>query len=233
MPALTVFTPDELPSILASFAQRLSHHPLALAILESIAASWPAPEALRDIPERRAAAIAQAHACGIATLEQEPAVSFSWDGYYLRVCSEPWVIFHEVAHWLLCPPQRRHLPDFGLGAGPESGWQEQADACLCADEHTKQEEETLASLLGVLLEVRCDGPGILAFVEQNWLEGSHRASAVAYFAEAVAKLRLRGFVASLPASAGTDQCVGRTRLRWHLRLPAPNLPALLPSRTCL
>jgi hypothetical protein len=191
---LTPIAADELPRVLARFAARLAGDPLASAAFARIAATTALCDGPADTPARRATAVALARACGIPTLDEEPADSFSWDGAVLRTRSEPWVILHEVAHWLLCPPARRRLPDFGVGAGPESGRKAEADAARCVDDATQQQEEVLSSLLGILLEVELGQPAILAFLEQNWLEGHERETAVAHFRAAVAALRARGLI---------------------------------------
>lgn len=191
---LTPIAVDDLPCVLAHFAARLAGDPLASAAFARIRATTARSDGPADTPERRAAAEALARACGIPTLDEEPAVSFSWDGAALRTRSEPWVILHEVAHWLLCPPARRHLPDFGVGAGPESGRKAEADRSRCVDDATQQQEEVLSSLLGILLEVELGQPAILAFLEQNWLEGHERQAAVDHFRAAIAALRARGLI---------------------------------------
>ncbi|RJF88945.1 hypothetical protein D3874_19820 [Oleomonas cavernae] len=146
-----------------------------------------------DTPAHRAQAVALAQAFGMATLDEEPAVAFSWDGRVLRCRSESYVIVHEVAHYLVAPPQRRFLLDFGLGAGPETGRVEEAEAVACVDFATRETEETLASLLGILWEVEMGQPGIAAFLEQNWLEGYARASAARHFARFLTLLVDGGF----------------------------------------
>ncbi|MSO65391.1 MAG: hypothetical protein EXQ85_06295 [Alphaproteobacteria bacterium] len=177
---LSPIAPDDLPAVLAAFAARLRDDPLAEAAFARIRAGDIATEA-DDTPEWRAAAVALARAYGIPTLDEEPAVAFSWDGTVLRTLSEPWVIVHEVAHWLLCPPARRPLPDFGVGAGPESGRKAEADAVRVVDDDAQQQDEALSSLLGILLLAEIGAPALPAFLEQNWLEGHERPDAVAHF----------------------------------------------------
>ena len=191
---LTPISADELPRVLAHFAARLADDPLASAAFARIEATTALSDGPADTPEWRAAAVALAHAYGIPTLDEEPAAAFSWNGAVLRTRSEPWVILHEIAHWLLCPPARRRLPDFGVGAGPESGRKTDADDARCVDDATQQEEEVLSSLLGILLEVELGQPAILAFLEQNWLEGHERDAAIAHFRAAVAALHARGMI---------------------------------------
>jgi hypothetical protein len=57
-------------------------------------------------------------------------------------------ICHEVAHWLVSAPERRHLPNYGLGQSPD-------DSLLGGLTMPLEEafaEEARASLLGVLIE---------------------------------------------------------------------------------
>jgi hypothetical protein len=191
---LTPIPSDRLGAVLHQFAERLADRPRAAAAFARIAATWPvSPEAV-DTPAQRADAVALAHAVGITTLDQEPAVAFSWDGRCIRTRSEASVIVHEVAHWLLCAPERRPLPDFGLGAGPETGEKEIANAAFCVSEEHRETEEVLTSLLGILWEAELGQPAILACLEQNWLEGPHRASTVAFFADAIDTLHHAGLI---------------------------------------
>lgn len=191
---LTPIAPETVPAALAAVRHRLEEYPTALAAFDRIAATWPVPEGAADTPQHRADAVALAHRFGIATLDEEPAAAFSWDGRLLRTRSEASVIVHEVAHWLLCAPERRPLPDFGLGAGPESGLIAEAEAARCMDDTAAQEEEVLTSLLGILWEVELGQPAILAFLEQNWLEGHARPACAEAFLTAIDALRVQGLL---------------------------------------
>jgi hypothetical protein len=191
---LTPVSLDALPAILDRFAAQLADDACAAAAFARIAVTLPLASAPADTPEHRAAAVAFAQANGIPTRDEEPAAAFSWDGKVLRTRSEPWVILHEIAHWLICPPERRGLPDFGVGAGPESGRKEEADRARCVDDAVQQEDEALSSLLGVVLEAELGQPAILAFVEQNWLEGCDGLGAAAHFRATVEGLRRHGLI---------------------------------------
>ncbi|WP_439814051.1 hypothetical protein [Zavarzinia sp. CC-PAN008] len=195
---LTPIETDDLPTVLDSFADRLEG--AAARAFARIAASGAHGD--YDLPDHRLAATTLAARAGIPTRDERPEVAFSWDGTCIRTRSEASVIVHEVAHWLLCPPERRSLPDFGLGAGPESGRAAEADACRCVDEETRQREECEASLLGILWEAELGQPAIHAFLEQNWLEGWERPAAAQHFARTLASLQAQGL-------AGAD---GRPRL---------------------
>lgn len=175
MVQLTAITPEDLPAALAAFARGIAHDPLAAAAFARIVA----PAVCRDAGTQAATAVAWARRLGITVIDEEPSRAFSWDGAALRTRSEPCVVFHEIAHWQLAAPARRALPDFGLGAGPESGRKDEADRARVVDEEERIAEECAASLLGILWEAACGGPAIEAFLEQNWLErfdsaGTHR-----------------------------------------------------------
>lgn len=191
---LTPIPESDLPRVLARFAEAVADHPVAARALARIAATRDRVAAGADLPEHRVAAVDLARSFGIPVLDEAPAEAFSWDGRVLRTRSEASVIVHEVAHWLLCPAKRRSLPDFGLGAGPETGEKTVANAARTADFDTREREERLTSLLGILWEAALDQPAILAFLEQNWLEGWRRPGAARAFIAAVDALRAGGFI---------------------------------------
>lgn len=185
---LTPLPDDALTDALATVARALADDPTAAAAFGRIAATRALIAQGVDLPAHRAAAVALARRLGMATIDEEPAAAYSWDGTAVRVRSEAWVLLHEIAHWQLCPPERRGLPDFGLGAGPETGRAAEADAAACVDVAVKEREEQLSSLLGILWEAELGQPALLAFLEQNWLEGWQRPTCAAFFREAVADL---------------------------------------------
>jgi len=190
---LTPIDPIRLPQALATFASFLDG--MALDVFTRIAATGRfCPDLTADLNAGRHKAIALAHRLGIGTCDENPASSFSWDGRVIRTRSETAVVFHEIAHWQLAPPERRGLLDFGLGTGPETGRVAEANAAVCVDAATMEEEENLSSLLGILWEAAHDEPALLAFAEQNWLELYERPSTAAHFAHCVAKLHARGLI---------------------------------------
>ena len=191
---MTPIATDALSGVLAAFAARLAGKPHAAAAFARIAATWPVAPGTVNTPEQRADAVRLAHAFGIGTLDEEPQKAFSWDGRVIRWRTEASVTVHEVAHWQLCAPERRGLPDFGLGAGPESGLKEVADAALAVGAEEREHEEVLTSLLGILWEAELGQPAILAFLEQNWLEGPERQSTVDFFVSSLEELSALGLV---------------------------------------
>jgi len=185
---------EEVAVVLAGYRAGVADHPLAGPALARIAATWPVRPDGVDTPAQRTEAAALAHTFGLETLEEEPQAAFSWDGRFIRTQTEASVIVHEVAHWQLCAPERRGLFDFGLGAGPETGRRAEADAVRCVSDAEREWEEVLTSLLGVLWEAELGHPAILAFLEQNWLEGHQRPTTPAYFSRALEALAARGLI---------------------------------------
>ncbi len=185
----------DLPQVLETFARALPEGSAAALAFARLRGAVPRDGAI-DTPEHRAAAVALARRLGMATLAEEPAAAFSWDGQVLRTESEAWVILHEIGHFQTVPPKRRHLIDFGLGAGPETGCIAEADAACAIDRETGDREEQIASLLGILWEVELGQPALLALQEQNWLEGWNRPGGPAHFAACMDRLIKLGLVNS-------------------------------------
>jgi hypothetical protein len=142
--------------------------------------------------QRRAIATAGEH--GVAVRPGSPALDFSWNGEALRGGTEAYVLLHEVAHYQLAAPARRHLIDFGLGAGPETGDRAAADQAACLFGLAREREEAMASLLGILWEVELGQPALASFLDQNWLEGAGSTAAAHHFEAALAALRRDGFI---------------------------------------
>ena len=55
---------------------------------------------------------------------------------------------HEIAHFLVASPDRRKVPEYGLGSGPES----EITSIAILNGVAKNQEEELASMLGMLIE---------------------------------------------------------------------------------
>lgn len=191
---LTPVAAGDLPAALTRLARACGGDPLARAALRRIAATRRHVRDGADTAAHRRSAVALAQRFGIATTDADPAAGVSWDGRCLAAGCEATVLVHEVAHWLICPPPRRRRVDFGLGAGPESGDRARADAEACTDAATRQTEEVLASLLGILWEAELGHPAILAFLEQNWLEDHDRPAGPAHFRRSLAALAGRGLI---------------------------------------
>ena len=184
---------EDLPNVLDVFASRLAPGSAAARAFARLRRAVPVNGEI-DTPEHRAAAVALARRIGMETLAEEPARAFSWDGRVLRTESEAWVILHEIGHYQTAPPERRHIVDFGLGAGPETGRIEEANAACGVSFQEGEDEEHIASLLGILWEAELGQPALLAFQEQNWLENWNREGGPAHFAACMARLAELGLV---------------------------------------
>jgi hypothetical protein len=189
---LTPIAPTELEETLARYDSALAVEGLARRVFTRIAASRSAIDG--DIQAWHSAAVALAAEFGMQPIPEPPQVAFSWDGRAVRTESEPAVLLHEVAHYQLASPERRALPDFGLGAGPETGEIAVAEAARRLDGLARESEEQMASLLGILWEIELGQPGILAFQEQNWLEGAGRPGAAAFLDATLQRLRDYGVI---------------------------------------
>jgi hypothetical protein len=193
---LTPIPREALGEALARFAARL-RHPLARGIFSEIRATSP-DRALGDEAERhRLAALAFARDCGMAVHPSGTQCRFGWDGAALNGDTEAYVILHEIAHFVLAPPERRGLVDFGLGPGPDTLDREAAEHAAVLPPLARDEDETAASLLGILWEAQLGQPALASFLDQNWLEGLDR-SAAAFFSGVLAGLRRRRLLALGP-----------------------------------
>lgn len=192
---LTPIHPEALPDVLAAFDAGLAGYPVARHVFRRIAATARlCPGFTADLHAGRNKAVGLAQDMGIPVCDEDPASAYSWDGHVIRTRSETSVVFHEIAHWQIAPAERRSLPDFGLGAGPETGCVDEANRAICVDFATKEREENLASLLGILWETEYGEPAILAFAEQNWLELPERPNTQAHFAEHLDTLKVLGLI---------------------------------------
>jgi hypothetical protein len=195
---LTPLDLDSLPAALDEFAAALAEHSLARRVLRRVADSLAAVDgpgiALSQRADHHAQALALLERFGLGRLDADPRDGVTWDGARVAVRMEPSVVIHEVAHYQLAPPSRRHLVDFGLGAGPESGDRTRGEGDRALFGVDCDREEALASLLGVLWEAELGQPAILAFIEQNWLEGGASAANLAHFIRNCRLLRQGGFI---------------------------------------
>jgi hypothetical protein len=147
-----------------------------------------AERAERTAAERdrlRALDFARTH--GMAVHPDGMDCAYNWDGGALDGAVEAYVILHEVAHFLLAPPERRALPDFGLGPGPDTRDRVGAERAATVALHDREADEAAASLLGILWEAELGQPALASFLDQNWLEGLER-SAAAHFSAVVERL---------------------------------------------
>lgn len=195
---LTPIALPDLPGALARFDRCLEDEPLARTVFRRIAASLAQVDgddlSLSRDPEHHRQAVALLREFDMGVIEEPPTAGFTWDGASVRVLMEPSVIIHEVAHLQLCARERRTVWDFGLGAGPETGRRDDADRVMSVFGLEREMEESLSSLLGILWEVQLGQPAILAFLEQNWLEGVDRPHNRRHYLKVLGALVEHGFV---------------------------------------
>ena len=121
--------------------------------------------------------------------------AFNWDGRALDGATEAYVILHEAAHFVLAPPERRRLIDFGLGPGPDTTDRAAAEGAAALPIVERDEDEAAASLLGILWEAAFGQPALASFLDQNWLEGLEER-APAHFTAVLRRLERLGIVAA-------------------------------------
>jgi hypothetical protein len=183
---LTPISRERLGETLDRFARGLTASGAQAAFALIRATSADRAEGIETERHRRAAlAFARRH--GVAAHPPGTACAYNWDGAALDGDTEAYVILHEVAHFLLAPPERRALPDFGLGPGPDTRDRAGAERAAMAAPLEREVEEAAASLLGILWEAELGQPALASFLDQNWLEGLER-SAAAHFGDVVQRL---------------------------------------------
>ena len=192
---LTPIPPHVLPDHIERLAQAVSDHPLAARVVRRIAGSMAGQTFDQAAAAaRHAQAVALCQAFGLTTIDEAPQQAFSWDGRAVRTRSEPDVLIHELAHWQVCAPARRSLPDFGLGAGPETGRRDEAEAAQRLFGIERDVEEGMCSLLGILWEAELGQPALLAWLEQNWMEGVDRRENRGHLLKMIALLNVYGLL---------------------------------------
>jgi hypothetical protein len=195
---LTPIALPDLPGLLARFDRCLDAEPVAQAAFRRIAASLERVEgddlSLSQDCAYHAQAVALLREFGMGVIDEPPTAAYTWDGYAVRVRMEPSVIIHEVGHLQVCAPERRTVPDFGLGAGPETGLRREADGVMSVFGLERELEEALSSLQGILWEAELGQPAILAFLEQNWLEGGDTPHNRAHFLKIFGQLMRYGML---------------------------------------
>src|SRR5215470_19312591 len=112
------------------------------------------PEAERH----RQVALSLAGALGMPIYPEGTPCRFNWDGTALNGASEAYVILHEIAHFVLAPPERRRLVDFGLGPGPDTLDRDAAIRAAILTPLAREEDEAAASLLGIVWEAELGQP---------------------------------------------------------------------------
>lgn len=198
---LTPLTDGEIPATLACFDASLAPGP-ARAVFQRLARPELATRVsgeneLRNHQESIHLAVSFCMAIGPGSPRESDAVS--WDGTALCHDTEAYVLVHEVAHFQLAAPARRHRVDFGHGPGPETGDTARAIRAQTLFGLARDREEAMASLLGVLWESDLGHPALASLIDQNWFEGAGRPRAAAHFETIFAALLAGGFVTALGA----------------------------------
>jgi hypothetical protein len=182
--------------LLPEFAAALAEDILAAKVFARVTAQVPDDDlmTLSTDAGHHAQGVELCREFGFGILDVDPKTHWTWDGFNVAIRMEPSVLIHEVAHYQLSAPARRGVIDFGLGCGPESGRREEADAVQTLFCPERDVEEALCSLLGILWEAELGQPAILAFLEQNWMEGGTSLHNVAHFRKIVRWLAAMGLI---------------------------------------
>ena len=119
-----------------------------------------------------------------------------WDGHTIAVsglgASD---IFHELAHWLIAPKTRRRLPEYGLGEAYDTGRKAAANNARAVSEAYAQQEEEMASLLGIAF-LGVFGMNVKAALHRHgWLGGCSEHFNQASVWGTIARLNGRGLLA--------------------------------------
>jgi hypothetical protein len=189
---LTPIPRAALPAALDRFQAALPDS-FAHTAFARIRATSPERACGAEAERHRLVALAFAAGFGIAVHPAGIECRYNWDGTALDGASEAYVILHEIAHFVLAPVERCSLVDFGLGPGPDTRDHAGALRAAILPLREREEDEALASLLGILWEAELGQPALASFLDQNWLEGLDR-SAAPHFAATLAGLRGRGLV---------------------------------------
>ncbi len=187
---LTPIPRAELAGALDRFAAGLAEAGPRAAFAR-IRATSPDRAAGAAAARHHAEALAVARHFGVPLYPAGRTCGFNWDGVALDTASEAYVLLHEVAHFVLAPPSRRRLADFGLGPGPDTRDRAAAERAAILPILEREADEAAASLLGILWEAELGHPALASFLDQNWLEGGERAPA--HFVRTLRELARRGF----------------------------------------
>ncbi len=200
---LTPIPHEQLDAALDRFAGQLDE-PVARTAFARIRATSPERARGAAAEAHRRQALALARRCGMAIHPAGVRSPFNWDGAALDGATEAYVILHEAAHFVLAPPERRGLIDFGLGPGPDTAERAAAERAAILPIPERDADEAVASLLGILWEAALGQPALASFLDQNWLEGLDR-SAAPHFTAVLRRLRRLGVVETALPNSGECQ----------------------------
>ena len=193
---LTPIPDDQLAGTLDRFMAGLPDG-LSRTVFARIRATSPYRAAGAEAERHRLAALSFARTFGLAIHPKGTSCRLNWDGAALNGATEAYVILHEVAHFVLAPPERRGLVEFGLGPGPDTLDREVAGRAAVLPLLEREKDEATASLLGIVWEAALGQPALASFLDQNWLEGVDRAAA-AHFTSVVETLRRQEWLSAGP-----------------------------------
>jgi hypothetical protein len=188
---LTPIPREHLPGTLDRFTAGLTER-YARKVFQRIRATSPDRAVGAEAERYRLAALDFARSFGMAIHPEGIPCRFNWDGTALNGATEAYVILHEVAHFVLAPPERRGLVEFGLGPGPDTLDRDPAEHAAILSPLEREQDEAAASLLGIIWEAGFGQPALASFLDQNWLEGLDRGSAPVHFTGVLETLRNRG-----------------------------------------
>lgn len=183
---LTPIPDERLGDALDRFAARLATEDARAAFALIRATSAERAEG-GEAERHRRQALDVARGQGMAVHPPGTVCPYNWDGAALDGATEAYVILHEGAHYLLAPPERRALPDFGAGPGPDTRDRNGAERVATLPILDREADEAAASLLGILWEAELGQPALASFLDQNWLEGLER-SAASHFTAVLGRL---------------------------------------------
>jgi hypothetical protein len=184
---LTPIPRDALADTLDRFMAGIDD-PFSRALFRRIRATSAERAVGAEAERHRRIALSLAHSFGMAIHPEGTLCRFNWDGRALNGATEAYVILHEIAHFVLAPPQRRSLVDFGLGPGPDTLGRDAAERAAVLSPLAREEDEAAASLLGIVWEAELGQPALASFLDQNWLEGLERSAAL-HFSAVLKRLR--------------------------------------------
>jgi sugar phosphate isomerase/epimerase len=204
---LTPIPQERLGEALDRFAARLDD-PDSRAAFTRIRATSPDRAEGAEAERNHREALALARRLGVPVHPPGTGPAFNWDGAALDPDTEAYVILHEIAHFVLAPPDRRTLVDFGLGPGPDTSDRAAAERAAVLPIAEREADEAEASLLGILWEAALGQPALASFLDQNWLEGLEQ-SAAAHFTAVLHRLRRRDVIEAAAREFAEVQSLAR------------------------
>jgi hypothetical protein len=190
---LTPIPRERLPEVLGRFRASLADA-FARQAFDAIAATSPERASGEIAGLHRREALTLACEFGMGVVRGSPSAGFNWDGTRLDADTDAFVIAHEIAHFQLASPERRHVVDFGLGAGPDTVQRAAAERAAVLTQLAGDREEAMVSLVGILWEMALGQPALASFLDQNWLEAAGTPRAAGHFTAVLHCLRSGAYI---------------------------------------